>query len=253
MTAPEPRLAVVSGGGTGIGRAIAEALLRAGDEVLLVGRRAEVLEATVAELGAGTGRGDAVGYVVADVADPAGLERVQGAVAERGGRVDVVVANAGHPAPKTGTGLAEIAAAWQDTFRANVLTAVLLVEALAPGLARPGGRIVLISSASAVQGNASPAYGAAKAALHGWVLNLANQLGPDGVTANVVAPGFTDGTELVAGRIPPERRARLLERIAAGRPAEPAEIAAVVAMVAAREASYLNGQVICVDGGHRST
>ena len=85
-----------------------------------------------------------------------------------------------------------------------MLTAVLLVEALTPALARPGGRIVLISSASALQGNATPAYGAAKAALHGWVLSLADRLGRDGITANVVAPGFTDGTELVAGRIPPE-------------------------------------------------
>ena len=139
----------------------------------------------------------------------------------------------GAPAPRTGDGLGEIADAWQQTYRTNVLTAVLLVEALKPMLARPGGRIVLISSASALQGNASPAYGAAKAALHGWVLALADTLGPDGITANVVAPGYTDGTELVAGRIPPDRKAALVSRIAVGRPAEPAEIAQVVRMVAA--------------------
>lgn len=252
MSAPA-RLAVVSGGGTGIGRAVAEALVRSGADVVLVGRRADVLDQAADHVGSVTGRRGAASFVAADLSDPVGALAVRTTLADRGVPVDVVVANAGNSAPKTGDDLNDIAAAWESTYRANVLTSVLLVSALEPLLSRPGARIVLVSSAAAVHGNASPAYGAAKAALHGWVLTLANRLGPDGITANVVAPGFTDGTELVAGRIPPERRAALLTRIAAGRPAEPAEIAAVVQMVADPRASYLNGQVICADGGIRST
>lgn len=249
----DPRLAVVSGGGTGIGRAVAEALVSVGDDVVLIGRRPDVLERAVNHLDATSGRTGAATFVVADLSQPDGAAGVRSAVGDLARPVDVVVANAGNPAPKTGDDLAELSAAWESTYRANVVTAVLLVAALEPMLSRPGGRIVLVGSASAVHGNASPAYAAAKAALHGWVLTLANRLGPDGITANVVAPGFTDGTELVAGRIPPERRAGLVARIAAGRPAEPAEIAAVVRMVADPAASYLNGQVICADGGVRST
>lgn len=241
------RLAVVSGGGTGIGLAVAEALLRDGDEVLLVGRRAAVLDEAVTTLSPlGT-----VSSVVADASDPESVAAVRDAVAGR--TVDVVVANAGAAAVKAGPDLGEIAAAWEGAFRANVLSAVLLVEALTPSLARPGGRIVLVGSAAALRGNSTASYAAMKASLHGWVKVLADKLGPDGITANVVAPGWTEGTEITSGRIPPERRVSLLAFIAAGRSAVAAEIAHVVRAVAAPEASYLNGQVVVVDGGFKTT
>lgn len=98
-------------------------------------------------------------------------------------------------------------------------------------------------------GRTSPAYAAAKGALQTYAISLMRSLGPDGITANVVAPGYTDGTELVAGRISPERKERLLRGIATGRPAQAAEIAHIVASLAAPEASFINGETVTVDGG----
>lgn len=246
------RLAVVSGGGTGIGRACAAGLADDGFDVVLLGRRAHVLDDAAAEL---TGRPGA-GTVTAarcDVADPADVTRWAATLGTSGGGVDVVVNNAGAPARRTGpeAPLAEVADAWQAAWRANVLSAVLLTTALVPLLTRPGGRVVLIGSRAALTGGSTPAYVAAKAALQGWGLNLAATLGPEGVTANLIAPGYTAGTELVAGRIPPERHAALLAGTAAGRPGRPEEVAAAVRFLAGPAAGYVNGQVLGVDGGVR--
>jgi 3-oxoacyl-[acyl-carrier protein] reductase len=150
---------------------------------------------------------------------------------------------------RAGPGLEELAAAWLEAYRKNVLSAVLLTSALLPLVRRPGGRVIIVGSRAAATGGASPAYVAAKAALSGWVLSLAAQLGPEGITANVVAPGYTAGTELLTGRMPTERHERIVAGIAAGRPAQPEEIAAVIRFLASAEASYVSGQVLSVDGG----
>lgn len=246
---PSPPVAVVSGGGTGIGRAAAAALAADGMDVVIVGRRADILRAATDDVNRGRPAGSGeLSWVRADVSDPAELAEAIEAIRQRYPVVDVVVNNAGGSVP-AGTDLGGLAAAWMESYRKNVITAVLLTSALLPMVRRPGGRVIVVGSRVAVTGGASPPYVAAKAALNGWVLSLAAQLGPEGITANVVAPGYTAGTELLTGRMPAGRHNRIVAGIAAGRPAQPAEIAAVIRFLASREAAFVSGQVLGVDGG----
>ena len=117
--------------------------------------------------------------------------------------VDVLVNNAGAYVGGDDSTLDRRGRHWRATFDSNVLTAVLLTEALRPLLRRPGGRIILTSSIAAQRGGGGP-YSAAKAALHGFVFDLATQLGPEGITANVISPGYVTDSEFFAGRMTEE-------------------------------------------------
>jgi len=239
------RTAVISGAGTGIGAACAQALSASCDRLVLVGRRLEKLQEVAA-----TVPGDVHVHVRScDLSDPQSVQELADWARAELGTVDIIVSNAGSVQPPLGDSLQTMADAWASTYLANTISAVLLIESFAPLLPRPGGRIVIIGSAAARSGNGSPAYAAAKGALQTYAISLMRSLGPDGITANVVAPGYTDGTELVAGRISPERKERLLRGIATGRPAQAAEIAHIVASLAAPEASFINGETVTVDGG----
>src|SRR2546423_11733261 len=188
------RQAVVSGGGTGIGAAVARALAEDGFQVVIVGRRASVLEATARELG------DAVRPVVADLTSVPDVERLASTV---DGQVDVLVNNAGGFDLDREDGLAGTADWWRRVYESNVISAVLLTEALRDRLAHPAGRAILLSSVAAQRGRAGP-YSAAKAALHGWAYDLARELGAHGATVNVIAPGYIAETEFFGGRLTPE-------------------------------------------------
>ena len=243
------RVAVVSGGGTGIGRAAAEALSADGTDVVILGRRTDVLRATAEEVNRGRPPGSGeLSWLQADVSDPEQTAAAVEAIRQRHPAVDVVVNNAGGSVPAR-PDLAGLAVTWLEAYRKNVISAVLLTSALLPTLRRPGGRVIIVGSRVAATGGASPPYVAAKAALTGWVLSLAAQLGPEGITANVVAPGYTVGTELLAGRMSAQRHQGVVAGIAAGRPAQPEEIAAVIRFLASEEASFVSGQVLGVDGG----
>ncbi|SCG56287.1 SDR family NAD(P)-dependent oxidoreductase [Micromonospora coxensis] len=240
------RLAVVSGGGTGIGAAIARGLVTDGFDVLVVGRRVEPLRATAERIRAEAGRQDAVTVVTADLTDP---EQTTGVVEAVGGRpVDVVVNNAGGYLGGDTSSLDGVAAHWRANLDANVLTAVLLTEALRPALRRPGGRVLLISSIAAQRGGGG-AYSAAKAALHGWAYDLATQLGPEQITVNVVSPGYVADTEFFGDRMTPEGHAKRVAATLVGRAGEPDDIAAAVRYLAGPSAGYVTGQVLGVNGG----
>jgi len=236
--------AVVSGGGTGIGAATAKVLVDDGYDVVIIGRRAEVLEATAATLSERAGRATAVRPVVADLANP---DQVRRAVDEIGeGSVDVLVNNAGGFMTAQGTTLSDVDRYWRATLDSNVMTAVLLTEALLARLTRPGASVIFLSSIAAQRGGGG-AYSAAKAALHGWAIDLATALGPEGVTVNVVAPGFVEDTEFFDGRMTPEGYASRVARTVVGRAGTPIEIAEAIGFLA--RARYVTGQILGINGG----
>lgn len=236
---------VISGGGTGIGLAAARAFAADGDRVLLLGRRAEVLEKA--------GVPGALTFA-ADLSEP---EEVCGAarfVAGELGTVDVLVnsaGGAGHLEPPAGSDdpLDRVAHDWTVNFRQNTLTAALLTEALKDRLASPGGRVLFVSSIAAHRGSGSGAYASAKAGLHPYAHDLARQLGLHGITVNVVAPGYVEDTEFFGDTMDEARRARLIADTVTGRAGIPGDVAATLHWLASPAAGHVTSQVIQVNGG----
>src|SRR5262245_61985546 len=243
--------AVVTGGGRGIGRAIAAALTGAGAAVTVLGRGEAALAETVAE-------GRASGYAIADVTDQRALEEVlKRATAERGA-IDILIANAG------GAESAPFAKADADQFRRmfelNVMGVVHAIQAvLGDMVARRFGRIVVVASVAGLKGYAYvSAYCAAKHAAVGLVRALAQETAKSGVTVNAVCPGYTD-TDLVrdslaniaakTGRSQQAALADLLKDEPLGRLISPEEVAAAVLFLCSREAAAVTGTTLAISGG----
>jgi 3-oxoacyl-[acyl-carrier protein] reductase len=230
----------VTGGGTGIGRSTAGMLAGEGYDVIIVGRRPDVLDEAVKWIG------PQATAVTADVSDPAQISAVVEAV---GGRpVDVLVNNAGAFVPGADSTLDEVAQHWRANLDSNVLTAVLMTTALLPSLRRPGGRIILTSSIAAQRGGGGP-YSAAKAALHGYALDLAVEWGQEGITANVISPGYIVDSEFFAGRMTPEGHQKRVDATLVKHPGEPQDIAEAVRWLTGPGGGYVTGQIINVNGG----
>jgi 3-oxoacyl-[acyl-carrier protein] reductase len=206
-----------------------------GFEVAVIGRRPEPLESV-----------KGAQAIQADLRDPTAMAGVAEALGER--EIDVLVNNAGGYIGRSADDIGSVAQQWRDTFDTNVMTAVLLTETLLPRMRRPGGRIVLFSSIAAQRGGGGP-YSAAKAALHGWVLDLAVELGPQGVTANVISPGYIADTEFFGGRMTPEGHAARVNASLVGRAGQPDDIAQAVRWLTGPNSGFVTGQIINVNGG----
>jgi 3-oxoacyl-[acyl-carrier protein] reductase len=245
------RRVVVTGGGSGIGRAIAAAFASGGDAVAVVGRRPQVLEEAAREIGKEAAAD--VRWRQCDVSDPAQVDDFMAWFThDLGDTLDVLVNNAGAGARlgalPPGSTTAAAARYCQSMLATNLMGAYLMTHAARPLIRRPGGRIVNISSVAAFRGGGDM-YSAAKAGLVGLTYSLARELGPEGITVNAVSPGLVLGTEFFGAGIPDERRLRILAETPLGRSGEAGEIAAAVRFLASPEAGYVTGEVLHVNGG----
>ncbi len=227
------RSVLVTGGNRGIGRAIAEAFLEAGDQVAVTTRNG--------------GAPDGALDVRCDVTDPESVEAAFKEIEEKHGPVEVLVANAGITRDTLLLRMSEDD--WSSVIETNLTGTFRVAKRAAKGMLRlRRGRIVLISSVVGLLGSAGQVnYAASKAGLVGMARSMARELGSRSITTNVVAPGFVE-TEMTAV-LPEEKQAEYKAQIPLGRYASVDEVAKVVRWVSSEEAGYITGAVIPVDGG----
>lgn len=237
------RTVVVTGGGTGIGREVAAQFAAEGCDVVITGRRKDVLRKAVDEIEG------SVRAIPLDGTDP---EQVA-AAAKQIGAVDVLVNNAGgntdfdRDEPRD---LSEVADAWRRNVDGNVMTAVLMTTAVLPDMPS-GSTVVTIGSIAADKGAGS--YGAAKAAVASWNVDLARQVGARGITANIVSAGYIADTEFFRDKLSDDRKESLVDAAMTRRAGTPADIAAAVRFLASPGARQITGQAIAVNGGEWTT
>jgi len=240
---------VVTGGGTGVGAAVARSAASNGWHVVVCGRRKAPLDRVAEEAG--------VEAVVADAAEPAGVEQLVRVVLDRHGRLDGVVANAG--VMRVGTVVDTSDNDWAETLRVNLTGPFLLARATVPHLMASKGTFVGVSSIAALQvPGAAAAYATSKAGLTMLVRSVARDYGGEGVRANVVCPGWVR-TEMAdaemaefgraLGTDPEAAYAEVTALVPQRRPARAEEVAAAVVWLLGPESSYVNGAVLTVDGG----
>lgn len=234
------RTALVTGASGAIGGAIARALGRSGARVALSGTRAEALEALAAELG---------GAVVLPcrLDDREAVEGLVPAALDALGGLDILVNNAG--ITRDGLAMRMKDEDWAAVIAVDLEAAFRLARAaLRPMMKARFGRILSISSVVGSIGNPGQAnYAAAKAGLEGMTRSLAAEVGSRGVTVNCIAPGFI--TSPMTDALTDDQKARMFERIPAGRFGEGADVAAATVWLASSEAGYVTGQTIHVNGG----
>ncbi|MHB8891178.1 MAG: 3-oxoacyl-[acyl-carrier-protein] reductase [Candidatus Limnocylindrales bacterium] len=239
------KVAIVTGGSRGIGRAVSLMLGRQGANVAFIDRAACLVEDhTKADVEALGRRSICVG---GDVTDPASCALTVAETLREFGRIDILVNNAGITRDDLAMRMSD--AAWAEVINVNLTGSFYMARAvLRPMLKQRSGRIINMSSVSGQMGNAGQAnYSASKAGLIGLTKALAREVASRGITVNAVAPGFVV-TELTDG-LPDSVKDAIKGATPLGRFATPDEIAAAVTFLASDEAAYITGQVLGVDGG----
>jgi 3-oxoacyl-[acyl-carrier protein] reductase len=241
----EGQVAVVTGAGRGIGRAIALRFASEGARVACVSRTDENAKKVVDEINAT--RPDAAKAYAVDVADHADVQRIAARILEDFGRADILVNNAG--VRRDALAMRMSAEDWDTVINTNLRGAFSFTHALVRTMTKQrSGRIINISSVIGLMGNAGQTnYGASKAGLIGFTKSLARELASRNITVNAVAPGFVM-TDMTAG-LSDQIKDTIHSKIPLGRTGTPEEIAGAVAFLASADAAYITGQVLCVDGG----
>ncbi|MEW2064582.1 SDR family oxidoreductase [Streptomyces sp. NPDC007002] len=242
----EGRVAVVTGGSSGIGRAITGALARAGAGVVVVARREAELRATVDEL---TTAGCRAAWVSAELGTPEGVRTGAEEAAAAFGEPDILVNCAGINLRPPMSGLGEDV--WDTTMAVNLKAPFLLGQRFGPGMAERGyGRIIHVTSQQAHRAFVSSgAYGVSKGGLESLTRSQAEAWSPHGVTVNSLVPGFVLTPLNARLQSDPERVAALAARTMAGRNGLAEDFAGAAVFLAGRSSAYITGQSLFVDGG----
>jgi NAD(P)-dependent dehydrogenase (short-subunit alcohol dehydrogenase family) len=241
------KVALVTGGSKGLGKAMARGLAEAGADVVISSRHENELRPALDEILKGTGRRGC--YVVADMTRRDQVARLAQTAREQMGRVDILINNAGSNKPQAIDAITD--ETWDEILELNLNSVMALTRALVPGMKeRRWGRVIHISS---VMGFLSKekrnSYSATKAALLGLARASALDLGPFGITVNCIAPGpFL--TELPGTLLSDAEKKVFADHTALGRWGQPEELVGTALLLASDAGSYLTGQTIIVDGGY---
>jgi 3-oxoacyl-[acyl-carrier protein] reductase len=241
----EDQVAIVTGAGRGIGRAIALRFASEGARVACVSRTEENAEKIASEINAT--RAEAAKAYAVDVADHEAVQKIGARILEYFGRADILVNNAG--VKRDALAMRMSVEDWDAVINTNLRGAFSFTHALVRAMTKQrSGRIINISSVIGLMGNAGQTnYGASKAGLIGFTKSLARELASRNITVNAVAPGFVI-TDMTAG-LSDQIKDTIHSKIPLGRTGTPEEVAGAVTFLASSEAAYITGQVLCVDGG----